>query len=182
MTGIIKYKEEDFEAFVFFNAFESNKIKKKMRSWWITLTTASFVLSLAFYGYKDPYLAVVFFFCGWYYLVYYPYRQKKYYNNLLKEQAIEKFQYYLINDHYTDITEDYVYSKNNSSDGTTLNSEIKEIVDIKKYYFLKYKSGHFIILPKHSFELESLSTLLVFISEKYKIPVIQQLNWNKKKL
>jgi hypothetical protein len=47
-----------------------------------------------------------------------------------------------------EITDDYIFSKDNNAEIKVSTSEIEEVNEIKDYYFIKLKSGMSFIIPK----------------------------------
>lgn len=177
MTLEYKINEEDFLDFQLFTASQSERINKKKRNGWILLTLGSILIALYFYLNNNItmtiYFGLVAFACGLFYPKYFKWRYKRHYKNYIKENYSKRFGELAT----LTINSDSIFSKDKTGEGKINISEIEQIDETDKHFFLKISTGLSLLIPKK--ELSDIDGLRAKF-KKLGIVVNNELNWKWK--
>lgn len=169
-----KVKEEDFLAFQLFAASKSTRIYKKIRNNRIILSFVSFLLCFLAYTKQSIgasiYLGSTAVLLFIFYPMYFKWQYKKKSIASLKASYANQF------DELSSIKfeSDHLLVKNKTGEGKVLFSEIEEINETEKHFFVKMSNGSSVILPKDN--IENLSVLKKDLSSLNK-KITEELAW-----
>jgi hypothetical protein len=147
---MIEYKiyEQDFLDFQLFAATQSENMKRKKRNGWLFLTIGCALVALYFVFQQDMvmsvYMALVAAIWGVFYPKYHCWIYKRHYKNYIKEHFNKRFGQTEI----IEISQDGLYSKNKTGEGKINLSEIVEIDETARHFFIKISNGNYLIIPK----------------------------------
>lgn len=166
--------EDDFLNYQLFTASKSERINKKKRNGWIGLTVGSLLLALYFYNidktFLSNYFIVVAGLTGFFYPKYFKWRYKKHYTTHIKENYKNRFN----ETEQLSFTGEYIEAKDKTGEGKIKVSELEEITETSKHFFIKLSTGMSLIIPKREFsDLSQLETQL----HQLNIPIRNELDW-----
>lgn len=115
-------------------------------------------------------IGVVWFIC---YPFYSAWRYKRYFEKHIKANYKDQVDIPV----EIKITEDFIYTKDKLSEGKINVSEIKELVETKEYFFIKFTTNLALIVPKYVVEDQITFKKLIIRSEE---SYIDELNWKWK--
>lgn len=157
MTLEYKINEQDFLDFQLFTASKSDRINKKKRNGWISLTLGSIIIALYFYLGENTemtiYFGLVAMVCGLFYPKYFKWRYKKHYKNYIQDNYSNRFGQIA----YLEIGSDYILSKDKTGEGKIILSEIERVDETDDHFFLKISTGMSLLIPKR--ELNDIDKL-----------------------
>lgn len=174
-------EKNDYVTFQLFAASKSCGIIKKRRNNKIILPLIYLGLAIISFLIEGIGLSIIFLIIGLLWFLFYPaYERKKYfkhYDKYIEENYKNKFG--KVETLYFE--EDYVLYKDYIGEGKLFLSEVEELNEIGKYFFLKFNSGVSLIIPKVKIDnLEQFSqyikSLVSRLNRKHKI----ELNWEWK--
>jgi hypothetical protein len=174
-------EKNDYVTFQLFAAAKSKRITKKRRNNKIILPLIYLGLAVVTYFVEDIGLSIIFLFIGLLWFLFYPaYEKKKYfrhYDKYIEENYKNRFgKVETLN-----FEEDYVLSKDYTGEGKLFLSEVEELNEIEKYYFLKFNSGVSLIIPKSKIDnLDQLSQYLKSLVSSLNIKHNIELTWEWK--
>jgi hypothetical protein len=173
--------ENDFLTFQLYTASKTPRIKKARIRNWIIVTLASLCLAYLFYESGNVILGNYFlivaglsatlypFYTRWWYRKHYLKYIRDTYKNRIGEQC------------ELDIDENTIGAKDSTGIVKINKSEIKEINEIKDYYFLKARTGTTLIISKvKTDEIEKIENEVKFLVEKFGAKHNIELNWKWK--
>jgi hypothetical protein len=170
---------DDYLTYHLYIASQSKTQKNKRYRSWVLLTISSFALSYVLKN-NDKFLTWYFLFVGFLCLIFYPFYQRYYYKKHYRKFVNEKLQYKLGKENNIDFGKDAIYSKSATGEGRINSAEIAEIIEIGTHYFLKFKSGDSLIIPKALIKNELFVPELMAVLQNPAIILTKQLNWKWK--
>ena len=157
-----KINEQDFLDFQLFTASKSNRINMKKRNGRILLTAGSAAIALYFFVNENIvmsiYFALVAILSGLFYPKYFIWRYKKHYKTYIKENYSKRFGQI----ETLEINNDWIFSKDKTTEWKINLSEIERIDETDKHFFIKMSTGISLLIPKR--ELDTIDKL----REKFK--------------
>ena len=184
MNTIVNFSlsEEDYLAFQLFYASKSKKAKKARNRNWISLVII-FACFAYFTFFRDDDLFLFYYFLVFVALttflfpVYSRYRYKKHYLNHIREVYENSFD----KENELIFTNETIDLKDYTGTSNIIISQIIEINEIEKYYFLHISLAQAIIIPKEKIKnLSETDNTIKEIAEKFKIKYNIDLNWKWK--
>ncbi|MCF3112224.1 YcxB family protein [Niabella sp. CC-SYL272] len=181
MTLTYQLNRNDFLQYHLFVASQTPRIKKKRIRSWLTVTAVMTLLGLLFYQSSNMFLAYYFFIFSIVSFVFFPLYQRAQY-----KQHYKKF----IEDSYKDrmrkpvtikLTDTTIEASDPGSISTIKLSEMNHITETGDYFYLKFKIGEYLILPKTGInDPLALKQELKQLSSRLQIEFIEALNWRWK--
>ncbi|WJS96035.1 hypothetical protein NYQ10_06150 [Flavobacterium johnsoniae] len=174
--------ENDYLQQQLYLASKSEQIKKQRR---ITKTFVILVLViLGFFLYVNENLLEAYC-CGVTAVIYFflfPFYQKKFYQRVFKKYVIENFKNRIGIVTKIKFKEDVLEVFNEGIGKSEFNfSVLKNISEIKDYFFIAFKTGESFMIPKLQIgNIEELRCKLKSIAENLKIDFISELDWKWK--
>lgn len=173
--------EADYLAFSLYNASTSKRIKKNARKEWFLVTLSFFLLACCFM--YDSNSSRFFIFLGINILVsvlfpfYSKWRYKKHYSMHIKE--LWEGRSGLVSD--ISFTDDTVEIKNETEVSKVNLSQIREIHETEKYYFLQQAPGYALVIPKERLQNPSdIDKAIKEIASKFNIKYVVNMKWGWK--
>ncbi len=140
--------ESDFLAYQLFAASKSERINKKKNNTWFLLTGIAILFTINFYNKHNTvmtaYCGVVAILCGLFYPTYFIWRYKRHYKSYVNEVYAKRFGQKEI----LEFTDDYILSINKIGEEKINISEVEQIDETDKYFFVKISNGMHLLIPK----------------------------------
>ncbi len=169
----------DYLTYHLYTASQSKTQKNKRYKSWVFITVAFFALSYLLKN-TNEFLAYYFLGVGVLSLIFYPFYQRYYYKKHYSKFVNEKLQYKFGKENIIEFNEDAIYAKGDTGEGKINSAEIAEIIEIGTHYFLKFKSGDSIIIPKALIKNEMFVSELMTVLRNPAIILTKHLNWKWK--
>lgn len=179
-TAVVRYTQDDLLNCQLFIASKSKNVKRNRRKTWLILLGCSLVCSVIFYTNDNSFF---FYYCviiSILVLLFYPLYQKSLYKRHFKKFVKERFESIRDVEYSIELNEDNIIADSRIGKVIINSSEISEITETKDYFFIKISSGDTLTLPKRYFSGDSLSQAISRISQKHKLSVNNELNWEWK--
>jgi len=179
-AAIVHYAEDDLLNCQLFTASKSKNIKRNRRKTWLILLGCSLVCAIVFYINDNTFF---FYYCVIVciaVLLFYPLYQKHLYRRHFKKFVKERFESIKDVEYRIELNEDNIISDSRIGKVIINSSEINEVTETRDYFFIKISSGDTLTLPKRCFAGKSLSQAISRISQKHKLSVNNELNWEWK--
>ncbi len=140
--------EDDFLAFQLFTSSQSERINKKKKKGRIFLTLTSLAIAMYFFFIHSilvaVYCLIISIFCALFYPKYFIWRYKKHYQNFIKESYSKRFG----EKAEIELLTDSIRSKDKTGEGTINTSEIENVNETARHFFIKISTGLSLIIPK----------------------------------
>ena len=174
----LKLNCDDFLIYQLYTASKKKSIRNKRNTEWILSSVFFGILGFLFYLSDNIVLFYYFIFVGlasfillpfyirWKYKKHYLKHVQDVYKNNFGKEAIINF------------SEEYIESSDAESEGKIKYTQIKEINETGTHFFIKFSSGHALILPKSMCEkIDDVTTFFKNLTEKYDIKYNHHLDW-----
>ena len=171
---------EDYLTYQLYTASVNKEARKKRLKSWFTVTGLSFLTALAFYVSGDMFLFYYALFVGVAALFFYPLYQKVQYKKFYKKHVVKNNQYRFGKESLVTFKPDYIEIKDITYEGKLFTSEIEQINEIGTHYFIKFKVGESLIIPKQQVNQTSFLTEILSIFQNPNIVIQKQLGWRWK--
>ncbi len=172
-----KIEENDFLDFQLFTASKSERINKKKKNGWLSLTIGAIIVGVYFYLNQNILMAIYFglvsLACGLFYPKYFKWRYKKHYKAYITENYSKRFGLTEI----IEINDDFILSKDKTGEGKIKLAEIEKIDETGNHFFLKVSTGMSLIIPKDRI---SSPNILRVEFEKLGLKINNERNWKWK--
>ena len=170
MTIDYKIDENDFLTYQLYTASKSEQtIKRRERT---KVIIPVFYLLLGFFFFWNEYslFGVVFVILGILWFFMYPIWEKRRYIKHFKIFIKENYKERLGKIVTLELTNGYIFAKDNGSESKVLTTELEEICEIPTTILIKLKSGQSFILPKDKISnIDSLTSRLMALADYLKI-------------
>lgn len=170
--------KEDFLTFQLFTASKSPSLQKARRMNLWVVPIMYLVVALIFYFLDSPQYTLGFIILAILWAIFFPFfqswRQRVAYEKFIQEHLKERF------DKLVQITflKNSLHSKDVSGEGSMPFTEIEEISEISTHYFIKFKAGVHLILPKKELETqEKVGGHLRNLADKLQFKYNEELEW-----
>ena len=180
MTITIVLTAEDYLTHQLFTASVSKEARKKRLKSWLVIVCLCFLTAFALYFTDDPFLSSYALVFGIICLIFYPAYQRAVYRNVYKKHILKNYSYRFGKEALVNFQHDYVDVKNITYEGKLFTSEIKEINEIGTHYFINFKAGESLIVPKSQVDQTTFLTEILSIFRNPNIVVQKQLDWRWK--
>ena len=144
----MKLTETDYLTYQLYTASKLSHIKKSRLRGRLFTTIAFFILASFFFMNEKFSIAVNFLIFATLSAIFYPVYTAWYYKRHYLKHLREVYKNRMENDSQLEITDVYIFSKDNIAEIKVNTSEIEEVNEIKDYYLIKLKSGMSFIIPK----------------------------------
>lgn len=178
MTFTYPLSQNDFLQYHLFVASKTVRIKKKRRRSWLTVTAVMALLGLLFYQSNNTFLACYFFIFGAFSLLFYPLYQRIQYRNHYNKFVEDAYRNRIGRPVTLKLTDTAVETRDSGSASSINLSEIENITETGNYFYLKLKTGEYLILPKKAADdINSLADELKQRCSRLQIQYIEEQNW-----
>jgi hypothetical protein len=170
---------EDYLTYHLYTASKSKRIKNKRYKSWLITTVIFFLFS---YLLKDTneFLTYYFLVAGVLSLVFFPLYQRYRYKKFYWKFVNEKLQYKFDKECVIDFRQDAIGFKDATGEGKINTTEISGISEISTHYFIEFKAGESLIVPKKLINGNSFLPELIALFQNPNIIVNNQLSWKWK--
>jgi len=179
MTINLTLKADDYLIYQLYTASTSKESRKKRLKSWLTITGLSFLTALSFYIADDVFLYYYALFVGVISLFFYPLYQRVWYKKFYKKHVLKNYEYRFDKESLIHIHHDYIEIKDVMYEGKLFTSEIERINEIGTHYFIQFKVGQSLIIPKQQVKPAFLDEILSIFQNPV-IVVQKQLEWKWK--
>jgi hypothetical protein len=169
----------DYLTYHLYTASQSKTQKNKRYKSWITVTATFFALSCVLKN-TDGVLMYYFLIVGFLSLVFYPFYQRRHYRKHYEKFVNEKLQYQFGKECIINFDGDAIHFKGITGEAKVNDTEIVEIIEIGTHYFIKFRSGDSIIVPKTLVKNEVFLSELMAVLQNPNIIITKHLNWRWK--
>lgn len=181
MTLQYSLDEHDYLEHLLFTATKSDTIKKKRLKNWIITTAVFFCLSIVFFFTHDMKLVYGCWIIGLITFIFYPMYERHHYKKFYQKHAADAYKERSNVPCTVTINETTIDTKDKTGE-TKLNlSELKDIVETGRYFYLRLKSSGSLIMPKQKMgNQEILHLELQHLASRLNIPFSTDLGWEWK--
>jgi hypothetical protein len=180
MTINVDLNAEDYLVHLLYAKSNNKESKKKRINSWLTITGSSFLIAFAFYVGDNWSLSLYSLLVGIITLFFYPLYQRSYYKDFYSKYIHKNYQYRFGKESIITFQPDYIDIKDATFEGKLFASELKEIAEISTHYFIKFKIGESIIIPKRQVNQKTFLSEILSIFSNPNIVVQNQLGWRWK--
>ena len=175
MTFRYQLIEEDFLIHQLYIANQSPSIRNRRRN-------TRFIFSLIYLGFGAYFLfslpesAFGFFslFFSFLWFGFYPLYSRWFYRRHYQRHIREHYQNRTEKESELTLTKDFIYSKDDGSEGKISTEEVSQVVELPEHYFIRLKSNLSLIIPVHA--IEDHESFKAFFDELGH-PVVDHRNW-----
>lgn len=173
--------KEDYLEYFLYNSSTNEKTKAKRRRNWLLLSLSFIFLTIIVFIENYEYLKIPLTLLTLATVTLYPFYEKwqfkKYYTNYIDDNFSKRLNTasdLLINDTQIILTDKTGETKLNKS-------ELTEIIETGKYFYIGMSTGGHILIPKYRLEnITEIEKATLLLSSEYKIPFKKDLNWRWK--
>ncbi|MBK7213670.1 MAG: hypothetical protein IPH88_10345 [Bacteroidales bacterium] len=173
-------EKEDFLRFQLFTASKSKRIRKKRITSWILMTSSFLCLGLVFGDDVDKFLAYYFLTVSIISLFFYPYYTRWKYKKHFQKHIEENYNNKMGLPSEISFDQEYLITKDKTSEGRIKLTEIELINEIKEDLFIKFYTGETLIVPARNPDFESFKSELASTLPDPKIQWNKEYNWRWK--
>lgn len=173
MTITITLEENDFLIHQLFLASKSYRIKKKRQKNKIVTPIIYIVIGILLYIRDILPLALAFWVLGILWFFIYPIWERRHYLKHYEGFIKDNYKTRIGKISTLEINDDYLFAKDDGSEGKVLTSEIEEICEIPNYLFIRLKGSVSFILPKNK-----ISDFEKVISRLKELAIHLKINYN----
>ena len=162
-------------AYQLYASSKSISHKKKRRNNRITVPFI-FLAAGFYFSYRDNnYLGIIFFgIASILWFITFPKYSRWRYRKHFKNHVEENYKNRIHRPVEIDFDEKSMYAKDGASESKINGSELKELIETKKHFFLKLATDESIIIPKHAIEDQTKFKTHV---TKLGVEYVNELNW-----
>jgi len=178
MTLNYELTEDDRLQNLLFTASKSEVVKKTLKRSWVVNSLLMFILCLLFFITHNRVLGYYFLILGIIFACFfYSYLRWKY-----RKKLIKHVQQAHIGNLPCITTFTYEFMETEGSTGSTkiYLAELKDAYETGEYFFLRFKTGSTLIIPKNQIDVNLFKNELLTILNRLKIRLIPELNWKWK--
>lgn len=170
--------QNDFLTFQLYTAFRSPSYKKiRNHNWFIVPIIYTFIASVLFFT-SPPVFSITFLILAVLWTAFYPTYIRKKHAKVYRGYNEEHFKKRFDKPVEVAFLKDYVAMKDYAGEGKIKISEIESMYEIQGYYFLKFTTGIFLIIPKIKISKpKEVKTYLEKLVKKLGIPYNIDLEW-----
>lgn len=170
MTIEYKIDGNDFLIYQLYTASKSEQTKKRREKNKVIIPLMYLLLGLFFFWDESSFFGVIFVIFGILWFLMYPIWEKqryiKYFKIFIKENYKERLGKIVT----LELTDGYIFAKDNGSESKVLTTELEEICEIPTTIFIKLKGGQSFILPKNKISnIDSVTSRLMALADYLKI-------------
>lgn len=170
--------EEDYLQSRLFISSKNITVKRTRKKSWFFLTGSFFVASMVSFLPEDKFLGYYLLVITILTLLFYPKYQKGVYKRHYRKFVHENLKHHFNESVTITFTTDSV-EMSDKTGFTHINiTEIDQITEIEKYFYLRTKSNQYLIIPKdRTNDLQSVKAFFVDLARKLNIEFIIELDW-----
>lgn len=162
MTVEFKLTENDFLIHQLYLASISERIRKKRQRNRIQFPLFFTIIALLLLA-KSIFLGIVLFIFALSWFLFYPISERKHYIEHYQSFIKENYQERTEKLAFVEFNNDFIFSKDETSEAKVSTKEIEEIVELPTIIFVKLKGGQSLILPKEN--IKNIEALIVRLKE-----------------
>lgn len=178
MIQQVAFTKEDYLEYQLYTASKSKRVKQNRIKNWLIISGSFLLIGVAFYQGGNNFMAFYFAIVAVISLIFYPFYQRKRYKDHYRKYVNDIHNYEVTCD--IEINSKFVHTKDITGESKMNISEVVEINETGKYFFVKFSSNQSLILPKHSFNYESLFAELSEIASLNNMVINKELDWKWK--
>ena len=161
-----------------FTASKSHTVKKTLKRSWIVNSALMFVLCLLFFITHNRVLGYYFLALGIIFACFfYSYLKWKYKKKLIK--LVRQTQNGNISC-ITTFTDEFIETESSTGSTKIFLTELEDAYETGLYFFLRFKTGSTLIIPKNQIDINLFNDQLLTILNRLKIRLIPEINWKWK--
>lgn len=170
--------EEDYLQSRLFISSKNKTVKRARKRNWLILSGAFFIASLISFLPDDRFLGYYFFIIAILTLLFYPKYQKRVYKRHYKKFVNENLSHHFNQSATITFNTDSVEMTDKTGYTQMKLTEIDQVTEIEKYFYLRTKSNQYLIIPKDRLsELDNVRSFFVSLAKQLNIEFITELNW-----
>jgi len=170
--------EEDYLQSRLFISSKSKTVKRTRKKSWLFLTGAFFIASLVSFLPQDTFFGYYFLIITILTLLFYPQYQKRVYKRHYKKYVNENLKHHFNESATITFNADSVEMTDKTGFTQVNITEIDQITEIEKYFYLRTKSNQYLIIPKDRLnELDNVKLFFLSLAKQLNIEFISELNW-----
>ncbi len=173
-----KITEDDFLTFQLFNASRSDKINKDRKRRRSLVPILYIVVSVIFLLLQNYAMAFGFFLISVLWFVFYPMIERRKYINQFKKYIEKNYKDKFFKSSHIILKDDFWHTKDEEKEAKFALKDIKELNEIRDYFFIQLMSGYILIIPKREISnLTELSRLLKEAALKHSFVYNKYMEW-----
>jgi hypothetical protein len=177
MTINLILNADDYLTYQLYSVSTNKDAVKKRRKSWLTVTGLSFLTAFAFYIGDDVFLFYYALIVGIISLFFYPLYQRVHYKKFYTKHVLRNYEYKFDKQSLVNFQPDYIEIKDVTYEGKLFTSEIEQINEIGTHYFIKFKVGESLVIPKQQVDQTTFLTEILSILQNPNIVIQKQLEW-----
>jgi hypothetical protein len=173
--------ENDFLQNQLFIASKSKRVKQQKRKAWLLYSAALLLLGFLFYQSNNTILSIYFLTFGLLTLFFYPLRQKSHYKNHYQKSIADIYKNRFGLTANINFTDAHIETIDITGESKINLSEIESIIETSSYFYIKIKTGGYLIIPKQQLaSIDNVRQELKVLSGKLSVDFLEDLKWSWK--
>lgn len=169
--------ENDYLNQMLFSASKSKLIRKRRMTNRIIIPVIFLALSGIFFYTGNQFLCWAYLITAMAAAVAYPFYQKSRYRKFYLKHIKSDFEGRINKTCELEFQDDILYIKDYLGESKINLSELECIYETEAYFFFKFKTGDFLVIPKRQVQLDDFIAVTNKVIVKHQVDFQQELNW-----